>query len=510
MGAGSTHKLGADGVQKGALPATAAAGSRAGRHPLVFGKQNWSNHQIQAPAKAEWTNSALPFASRNREPLPESDDETRTLLVSIADGDKSAFWALWQKYQKHLFAVCLRQMGGIHADAEDALSKAMLKALDTMPRHARAVVNTRAWLTRLTANVCIEMHRERSRRRAKLSSEQSFASVEHPIHSTLTPEETLLRGELYAFMARTIDRLTTRLREPFVLRFEHEMSCREVGERLMLSSENVRKRIQQARAVLRQEMARFLSGIIGEGTPVDANGSGSNLRQPSDGQNPAEPELAKKREEPTFCQVQVTLPSGERSDFYIVLNQKPTRQHLKLRTLRKYLERHPRGWKKRLEAAYLLYTMGHWEEAIDHYRYVLRRQPKLEDAWINLAHMLRLTHRSAEAIVAYQTALTLVTRTSTRNALSGLIWLCLQDYDAGNEEFEFTAFLEHSNAADGRDLEMICATSGNLDEGFFPPDQAMSADEDIVVLTFGYDALLAAGRAEEAHRRFKAAIAVGD
>jgi RNA polymerase sigma factor (sigma-70 family) len=430
MGTGSIHKLGADEVPKGALATAAAAGSGAGRRSLAFVNQNWSGHQIQGSPKAKWTDSALHFAPRNREPLPESDDETRTLLVSIAEGDKSAFWVLWQKYQKHLFAVCLRQMGGIHADAEDALSKAMLKALDTMPRHARAVVNTRAWLTRLTANVCIEMHRERSRRRAKLSSEQGFANVERPIHATLTPEETLLRGEIYAFMARTIDRLTTRLREPFVLRFEHELSCREVGERLMLSSENVRKRIQQARAVLRQEMARFLSGIIGEGPPVDANGLGSNFRHAStDAQIPAKPELAKKRQQPAFCQVQVTLPSGERSDFYIVLNQKPTRQLLKLRTLRKYLERHPRGWKKRLETAYLLYTMGHWEEAIGHYRYVLRRQPKLVDAWINLADMLRLSGRGREAIAAYQTALTLVTRDSNRHELSGLILLCLEDYD---------------------------------------------------------------------------------
>jgi RNA polymerase sigma factor (sigma-70 family) len=459
MGAGSIHKLGADGVEKGALPAAATAGSGAGRPSLVFYKQNWPGHQIQGPAKAKWTDSAPPFASRNHEPLAESDDETRTLLVSIAEGDRSAFWALWQKYQKHLFAVCLRQMGGIHADAEDALSKAMLKALDTMPRHARAVVNTRAWLTRLTANVCIEMHRERSRRRAKLSSEQGFASVEGPIHSTLTPEETLLRGEIYAFMARTIDRLTTRLREPFVLRFEQEMSCREVGERLMLSSENVRKRIQQARAVLRQEMARFLSGIIGEGPSVDANGSGSTLRQPStDAQIQAKPDLAKKRQEPAFCQVQVTLPSGERSDFYIVLNQKPTRQHLKLRTLRKYLERHPRGWKKRLETAYLLYTMGHWEEAIGHYRYVLRRQPKLVDAWINMANMLRLSGRVPEAIAAYQTALTLVTRDPTRHALSGLILLCLEDYDGCLDQAEQ---LDTGDVTAGRDQAVWpCAALG--------------------------------------------------
>ena len=42
--------------------------------------------------------------------VPGRDDHP--LLTNLSDGDESAFWTLWQQYQRHLYAVCLRQMSG--------------------------------------------------------------------------------------------------------------------------------------------------------------------------------------------------------------------------------------------------------------------------------------------------------------------------------------------------------------------------------------------------------------
>ncbi|NER00646.1 MAG: hypothetical protein F6K30_28785, partial [Cyanothece sp. SIO2G6] len=61
------------------------------------------------------------------------------------------------------------------------------------------------------------------------------------------------------------------------------------------------------------------------------------------------------------------------------MRKKPTRQGQKLKTLIQYVQRYPSGWKKRLELAELRYEMGHWEEAILDFRWVLIRQPNLSE-----------------------------------------------------------------------------------------------------------------------------------
>src|SRR5262249_5749301 len=197
-------------------------------------------------------------------------NESLVLLGRIAGGDYSAFWVLWQRYQKYLFAVCLRDMG-MHADAEDALSRAMLKARDRLPRHASAVMNPRAWLARLTHNVCMEMHREHTRR--KLHSEtasRSAGELDGAGQLVPSPEETLLREEATGALAGTINELPPRLKEPLLLRYWHEIPSRQVGLRLALSTDNVRKRIQQARGVLRGRLQNYLSG---DGTQPDYTGA---------------------------------------------------------------------------------------------------------------------------------------------------------------------------------------------------------------------------------------------
>ncbi len=55
--------------------------------------------------------------------------------------------------------------------------------------------------------------------------------------------------------------------------------------------------------------------------------------------------------------VQLAMPSGVEMNAYLVLDEKPTRQQMKLNTVSQYVQKHPTGWKKRLELAELLYTM---------------------------------------------------------------------------------------------------------------------------------------------------------
>lgn len=196
---------------------------------------------------------------------PIEEEQTRQLLGRVAEGNTLAFWMLWDLHKGHLYHLCLWQMGGVREDAEDALSRAMLRALEKLPNNACKIENFRAWLSRLTLNLCVDMHRERRRQVRRLESFENAlpASNERLLAADSdSPEEGLINREVFAYVCKAVDDLPQRLREPFVLRFFQEMDYREIAECLILSTDNVRKRIQQARGILRKQLNRFLQGSV--------------------------------------------------------------------------------------------------------------------------------------------------------------------------------------------------------------------------------------------------------
>jgi RNA polymerase sigma-70 factor (ECF subfamily) len=180
----------------------------------------------------------------------------RRLLRSVGHGDDAAFWTLWEQYQRHLYAVCLRQMNGAHFDAADAVSRAMLVAQSKLPSYAQHIENLEAWLTRLTCNVCLDMHRERQRATHGRVDFDHTAGVEDP---SCTPEDDYLAREVRKIISMAINDLPASLRDAATLRFVQETPYPAMARTLSISVENARKRVQQARAILRRRIRAELS-----------------------------------------------------------------------------------------------------------------------------------------------------------------------------------------------------------------------------------------------------------
>jgi RNA polymerase sigma factor (sigma-70 family) len=185
-------------------------------------------------------------------------EEARSLLRDFAEGDRDAFWKLWVLFRSHLYHLCLWQMDGIREDAEDALSRVMLKAHEKLPCNAHQIQNVRAWLSKLTLNLCIDVHRERKRhfRRVESIDDVRTRAVDLIRAAGNSPEDGFLTQEVFSDVCQAVDDLPPRLREPFVLRFFQEMTYDDIADRLTLSAENVRKRIQQARDILKDRLNR--------------------------------------------------------------------------------------------------------------------------------------------------------------------------------------------------------------------------------------------------------------
>ena len=181
--------------------------------------------------------------------------EERILLRSLSGGDREAFWPLWLEHRLHLYSVCLRQMRGSKADALDAVSRSMLLAFRKLPAYATKIENLQAWLTRLTRNVCADIRREQLRLTAGgtgvgideiVASEEAGAADPSP-----SPEELALSNETRIRLQRAIDSLPPLLRGVAQMRFLHEASYGAIASTLSITEPTARKRVQQARTVLR-------------------------------------------------------------------------------------------------------------------------------------------------------------------------------------------------------------------------------------------------------------------
>jgi RNA polymerase sigma-70 factor (ECF subfamily) len=180
--------------------------------------------------------------------------EERILLRSLSGGDREAFWPLWLEHRLHLYSVCLRQMRGSKADALDAVSRSMLLAFRKLPAHATKIENLQAWLTRLTRNVCADIHREQQR----LSIGGNGVAIDEIVSEELSaadpspsPEEVALSNETRIRLQRAIDSLPPLLRSVAQMRFLHEASYEAIASTLSITEPTARKRVQQARTVLR-------------------------------------------------------------------------------------------------------------------------------------------------------------------------------------------------------------------------------------------------------------------
>lgn len=181
----------------------------------------------------------------------------------------SLFWQEWQQYRDYLYRCCIKWMGGNPTDAEDALSRAMLKAWEKVQKYAGQITNFKAWLTTLTRNLCVDIHRERSRGANRVEDIEVYASGEEEglVSFEDTPESAVETGEKRMVIRRAINNLVTRLRETFILHFYQEFSYQEIAQQQDISYQNVCKRISQARKILQEELRGYF--IEEEGTDTD-------------------------------------------------------------------------------------------------------------------------------------------------------------------------------------------------------------------------------------------------
>lgn len=179
---------------------------------------------------------------------PHSASTESTGSVPLSD----SFWQRWLSYQPTLLRQARRLLGHQSADAEDAVSATLLRALQHLQSTASPILDERAWLSRILYSVCMDEHRHRKRFAEPAPQEAEAPSEGREPSDDPSPEEHLLAREQSLELQARLQALPPRLRDPFIMRVHLEMSYAEIAAALKLTNCNARKRIQLAHAALRR------------------------------------------------------------------------------------------------------------------------------------------------------------------------------------------------------------------------------------------------------------------
>lgn len=165
-----------------------------------------------------------------------SDEE---LMDRVQDGDKSAFSALFTRWQTPIWGYLVRRSGDAEGSAE--LFQDVFLRVWRSAHTWQSDQKFRPWVYRVATNVLRDHHR---------ANRRTIETVE--IDTERAPAVGHLEVVSGLDLERAMARLPESLREAFLLGAVHGLDHNEVAAALDITPANARARISRARASLRE------------------------------------------------------------------------------------------------------------------------------------------------------------------------------------------------------------------------------------------------------------------
>jgi len=201
-------------------------------------------------------------AEQQEKAKAELTAEQRVLAARALRGDKDAFDDIFDRYG----GLMLRTAYSIVKDrdmAEDAVQNALIQAWQHLPS-LRETGALRSWLLRIVVNQCISFKR-------RLARSTIF------LHQSFSEQETLLASHIADYargcmerswdLAHAVEQLPAKQQNAIALHYYQGMTLPEISQRLQISENTLKKRIQAALSNLRRVLrdaevdeATFLPG----------------------------------------------------------------------------------------------------------------------------------------------------------------------------------------------------------------------------------------------------------
>lgn len=181
------------------------------------------------------------------------------LVCAARDGDRRAFGALVERYERPIFSLAYRMLGNAE-DAEDAAQESFLRAYRSLGSYDfHRPFST--WLLSIAAHFCIDRLR---RRRAVVSLDELPTWRQVP-GDGVDPEhaaETVDEGDRVQASLRA---LPDDYRAVLVLRYWHDLSYAEIAAMFGETESAIKSRLHRARLSMAELLARSAAPSAGGG-----------------------------------------------------------------------------------------------------------------------------------------------------------------------------------------------------------------------------------------------------
>jgi RNA polymerase sigma-70 factor (ECF subfamily) len=190
--------------------------------------------------------------------------DDHALIVRAQQGDRTAFEALVQRYDRDVLRLALRLLNSPE-DARDVYQEAFLKVYRNLHLF-RLDCSFYTWLYRIVTNVCLDHMRRRRARpedQAPLSASEMNEDVpardffDRQSDPAADPEHALLGQEIGERIDRAMAVLSPRERMIFELKHKQGMRLRAIGEALGTTEETVKNSLFRATRKLRAQLGDF-------------------------------------------------------------------------------------------------------------------------------------------------------------------------------------------------------------------------------------------------------------
>jgi RNA polymerase sigma-70 factor, ECF subfamily len=183
-----------------------------------------------------------------------SDEELFVLIRQ--SGDQSAFNLLYKRYDKRLYAYCLRATGGqmnSHDAAKDAFQAVMSAVFEKRATFVGG--NYAAWLFTIARHHILKFGRTAGRTRSLDESPALLETVSEDAFGNSASDPSERDFLLQQSINQAVERLPDDLREAFDLKFRQELSHDEIATQLGISLSLAKVRVFRAKQQLRTMLA---------------------------------------------------------------------------------------------------------------------------------------------------------------------------------------------------------------------------------------------------------------
>lgn len=181
----------------------------------------------------------------------EERQEIVELVIAAQAGDRSAFGELFQRYERHVFAVAMRRTGDFN-DAQELAQEVFIKAMDKIGQ-LRQPECFGGWLRSITHRMAINMQIRKSR---GVVTEPEFLAT--TCIDETAPEDQMIESERDAQLQEGLENLREMDRQTLEAFYVQGQSLNEMSDEFDAPLGTIKRRLHVARKRLAREMAEMV------------------------------------------------------------------------------------------------------------------------------------------------------------------------------------------------------------------------------------------------------------